>query len=122
MARIISDSTLNAALTHIQNNAESLILIDGAPADRAAALTNALATHAVTSGDFSLANGDFSGRKLVTAAQTGISVSDSGTYNHAVIVSSTEILAVLEADTPRALVNGDTVNLAAFDIEIGDPA
>lgn len=122
MARVIADSVLNAALSHIQNNVNQLVLIDTAPADRTAALASALATHTVGAGDCTIANGDFSGRKLTLAAQTGISVTDTGNYNHAVLLSATEILAILEADTTRALVNGDTVNLAAFDIEVGDPA
>ncbi|MCA9367030.1 hypothetical protein KC887_02055 [Candidatus Kaiserbacteria bacterium] len=119
MGKKLSDAVLDAACNHIKNNATSIILLDAEPATRAAAVSAALATIAVVSGDFTLADGDTSGRKVTVAAKSG-TASASGNHNHTAVISGTDLLAVTTSTTTKAINSGDTVNSSAFKLEIPD--
>lgn len=120
MGKKASDNVLDAACNHVKNNATNLILLDAEPADRAAALAGALVNIAVTGTDFTVANGDVSGRKVTVGAKSG-TASASGNHNHTAIISASDLLAVTTATATKAINSGDTVNSAAFDFEFGDP-
>lgn len=122
MGKKVSDAVLDAALGHIQSNVTAMVLTDAEPADRAAALAASLATITVTGGDITIANGDTSGRKITVAAKNGESVTADGTYNHMSLISGTDLLLVTTAQTSKALNNGDTVDVQAWDYEIADPS
>lgn len=121
MAKKVSDAVLDVALNHVKNNVTAMILTDAEPADRAAALAGALANITMAGTDITLANGDASGRKFTVASKTGESVSASGTYNHMCLISSSDLLVVSTATASKSLNNGDTVDVLAWDFELGDP-
>lgn len=81
-----------------------------------------LASVTMSSGDFTKADGDTSGRKLTVAAKTGVSVTASGTANHiALVTSSGTVVRCTTTCTSQALTSGNTVNIPSWKIEIGDP-
>ena len=77
----------------------------------------------ITSTDFTLADGDTSGRKVTVGAQSAVSVIRTGTANHVAIVGSTgSTLLLVTTATTQALTTGNTVNIPAFDFELRDVA
>lgn len=73
--------------------ATQLLACAGQPSDRADALTKALMTISVSSGDFTKANGDVSGRKVTVAQKSGV-FSASGTADHICLIDGTTLLDV----------------------------
>ena len=92
----------------------------GTPTD----LTNTLATHTMVAGDgngdYTIEDGDVSGRKVVVTAQDDISVTGTGTANHYVLSLAGTILATTTC-TAQTLTSGNTVDIPAIDLELTDP-
>lgn len=128
MAKFVSDTIIDQALTYLQNNADQLVLCSGQPADYSDATTdsgsggNALGETAIGSGDFTLANGDTSGRKVTIAAQTGITADVGALCDHIAIIDdgNTELLLVTTLSSNETLTQGNSYDTAAFDEEIQD--
>lgn len=81
-----------------------------------------LAQGTLTSGDFTKANGDTSGRKTTLAAKTGLSIHTTGTANHiATLDDATKALRDVTTCTSQALTSGGTVDTSAFKHEIAAP-
>lgn len=123
MAKFMDDAVLDAALNDIKNNCDSMILCAGQPASYAAAVgANALGDQAMAPGDFTLANGDTSGRKVTVSAKAGIPVDTAGTGDHVALVDvgNTRLIAVTTAPS-QAVSGGGNFDIAAFDFEIADP-
>lgn len=76
-------------------------------------------THTLTSGDFTKANGDTSGRKVTIAQQATLSIDVSGTATHVVINDGTDYYVT--TCTSQGLTSGGTVTIPAWDIEFADP-
>jgi hypothetical protein len=78
----------------------------------------------MNSGDFSISDGDVSGRKLTVAAKSGVNVDVTG--NPVVIalldVANSQVLYVTDEDSAQTIYSGNTVNFPAWDIELEDPA
>lgn len=82
----------------------------------------ALANVAVDSGDFTIANGDVSGRKVTVAQQTDIPIHTTGDADHVALVNDTEKDVPLITTAPsQTLTALGTVTTSAFDDEIEDP-
>jgi len=79
-----------------------------------------IAAHTLTSGDFTKANGDVSGRKLTVAAQNSLSIDASGSATHIAINNGVDYYVT--TCTSQALTSGGTVSVPAWDIEFADPA
>jgi hypothetical protein len=75
---------------------------------------------ATISGSYIKANGDTSGRKNTLPAQTGISISSSGTATHVVVSNNSSTMYLVTTCTSQALTSGGTVDTPAFDHEIAD--
>jgi hypothetical protein len=75
-------------------------------------------------GDFTLADGDVSGRKVTVAEQTGASVIASGTATHVVLATggATDLLRYVTTCTSQAVTSGNTANVGEWAIEIEDPS
>jgi aspartate oxidase len=73
-------------------------------------------------GDFTLADGDVSGRKLTVAAQSG-TASASGDADHIVLATggATDLLRYVTTNTLQTVTSGNQVNVGAWDIEFRDP-
>lgn len=122
MAKSVLDAVLDAAFSEISTNCNLMTACSAEPTTRTEAVTTyALADAVMSSGDFTTANGDTSGRKVTVAAQAGEAVDTSGTATHVALVDGTRLLYVTTC-TSQALTSGNTVDFSAWDIEILDPA
>lgn len=119
MGKKLSDAVLDAALNHIKDNATSVIFLDAEPATRAAAVSAALCTIPVVSGNFTLGDGTTNGRKVTVAALSGTGGA-TGNHNHTAVISGTDLLAVTTATETKTINNGDPVNSAAFALTLPD--
>lgn len=125
MAKIVHDDVLDGALNIIKNNATRICVCSTQPTTYTEAITTyKLAIKTITSADFTgPANGDTSGRKLTSNAQSGITVDASGTAAHiALCDSANSKLLYVTTCTSQALTAGNTTNIPAWDVEIADPA
>jgi len=124
MAKFIHDDVLNAALNYIKSNASKMYACSALPTTyNEATSTYALADVAVASGDFTLADGDASGRKVTVGAKSGVTVDTSGTITHIAIVDDTNSkLLLVTTVTSRAVLASDKIDIPAFDDEIADPS
>lgn len=126
MAKAAPDAMIDAALAYAAAS-DILTVCSSQPTTYAEATsTYKLADVALTpgdgNGDFTIANGDVSGRKLTVAAQSAVDIDSSGTALHvALCLSSDTTLRYVTTCTSQALVSGGTVDVPAFDIEIADP-
>ena len=128
MAKYTHDDVLDAALNYIADNADRVVVCSSQPANFAAVAAATLAAIPVTAGagngDFTLANGDTSGRKLTVAAQSESNGGDAdGTPNHYAIVDDTNSkLLYVTTCSGDDIVSGGDVSITAFDIELADPS
>lgn len=126
MAKWSNDSGLDAALDWFAD-CDELNVCSAQPTTYTEAITTySLADVAVTAGDgngdFTIANGDSSGRKLTVAAQSGVTVDTSGTATHIALTKSGDTtLRYVTTCTSQALTASNTVDLPAWDIELADP-
>lgn len=122
MAKSILAAVLDAALNYIKNNADEMNVCSTQPTTRTEAITTyMLADQAMVSGDYTLAAGDTSGRKVTAGAKTGITVDVSGTAAHIAHTSATELLWVTTC-TSQAINTGGTVDVPAHKLEINQPS
>lgn len=125
MVKWISDDVLDAALDEIALG-NIMTLCSAQPTTRTEAVTTyALADIALTpgdgNGDFTIANGDTSGRKVTVTAQSAVDVDANGTGTHVAICDATRLLLVTTCNSV-AVTTADQVNFPAFDAEIADPS
>ena len=122
MAKFASNDVLDGSL-NIVRAATRLVAVSGQPASYAAADAGRLAEAALTVGDFALAAGDISGRKVTIAAKSGLSVIAAGTADHvALLDAGTSRLLYVTTCPAQALPVGGTVSIAAWSVEVGAPA
>lgn len=123
MGKRIEDVVYDAALDKMAT-AVILRVLSGEPTDRADAITKTLGSVALTpgdgNGDFTIANGDVSGRKCTVSAQSDVPISVSGTANHLSLDDGTVLLGATTGSS-TAVTNGGTVDTSAFDLELADP-
>lgn len=121
MAKFTADIVLEQACNYIKNNVTEMYLCSSQPADRAAAISAALASKTgLSSSSFTgPADGDVSGRKITKNAETSISVTANGTVTHVALCTGTTLL-VVSTVTSQVLTSGNTVNTPAFDFEFED--
>ncbi|HYG66354.1 MAG TPA: hypothetical protein VD838_01795 [Anaeromyxobacteraceae bacterium] len=123
MALSIPDATLDGALDFVAENCDKVTLCEGQPTTyEEANVTNALASAAVDPSDFSKADGDVSGRKLVLAAQALGNAAASGDADHYALLdtAASAIRAVLPVPA-QAVTAGNPVTVGAVDVmEIAD--
>lgn len=121
MGKTVLDAVLDASHNEIKNNATLMIACSAEPTTRTEAVTTyALADVAVTGTDFTIANGDTSGRKCTVGAKNSVLIDTGGTATHVAIVDATRLLRVTTCDS-LVLVGGQNVNFPAWDFEIQDP-
>jgi hypothetical protein len=127
MAKFVNDSVMDAGLNSIKTTADKLILCVGQPTTYAQATTlvsgggKKVGEIAVDTNDFTLANGDTSGRKMTVAAQSNISITESGTVDHVALVDDGgSALLLVTTCAAQAVTAGNIANTAAFDEEIAD--
>jgi len=120
----IADYVLDAALTKLDTEADRIDITS----QEVTTYTEATSTYTLgnsTSLSFGAPqDGDTSGRKVTAAAITDGSVTGTGTATHFAItdVSATRLLATGSLTTSQGVTSGNTFTIAAFDVEIPDPA
>ena len=119
MAVSISDTWLDAIADAIIAGADRITVCAGAPANIAGITTNKLAQTTLAGGDFTKANGDVSGRKVVTALKADVDITTSGSADHIAIDDGTN-MAVFTV-TAKTLTSGDKVNIPALTMTVPDP-
>ncbi|WP_321397373.1 hypothetical protein [Emcibacter sp.] len=126
MAKKVDDSVLDAALNEIGNNCDLMTVCAGEPAGYAEANSggaNFLADAAMSVADFSLTDGDVSGRKISVASKSGILVDQGGIADHvALLDTANSRLLYVTTCTSLELVAGSELTFNGWDIEIADPA
>lgn len=127
MGLFCHDDILDLLLDGLANSGDRLCVCSTEPTTYTEATsTYKLAIHTLTAGDgngdWTIANGDASGRKLTLAEQAAISVDATGTAAHIAIADSgnSKLLFVLNC-TSQSLTQGNTVTVPTFDIEVADP-
>jgi len=126
MAKSINDTVLDAALDVIATASELTVCSAQPTTYTEAHTTYKLADVVLTpgdgNGDFTISNGDASGRKVRITQQSDIPIDSDGTATHiALTVTGTNTLLLVTTCTSQALVSGNTVTVPAFDDEIADP-
>lgn len=123
MPKFAHDDILDAGLLLIKNNVNKRIACSAYPTTYAEAnATYALADVAVSSSDFTIANGDTSGRKVTIAAKTGVTVDANGTVTHEALVDTVNSKLYYVTTTPSQGVSlGGTVDMGLWKDEIADP-
>ncbi|MBW1709927.1 MAG: hypothetical protein JRG97_13315 [Deltaproteobacteria bacterium] len=128
MGKTAHNDVLDAMLDYIADNGDILTACSTEPTTYAeATATYKLADTTLTkgdgNGDYTIAEGDASGRKLTVAEQANFDVDTSGTAQHVAICDSVNSkLLYVTTCTGQALTSGNKVTVPAFDIEIADPA
>ncbi|PCI33393.1 MAG: hypothetical protein COB54_03560 [Alphaproteobacteria bacterium] len=126
MAKKVADAVLDAALNEIKNKCTLMTTCAGEPLTFAAANVagaNFLADVAMAGADFTVANGEVSGRKVTIASKTGITVDNTGTADHVALLDTVNsVLLYVTTSTALGLTSGSTLTLGAWDIEIADPS
>lgn len=123
MAIFGADANPNAYLAKVATGTR-WTMCSAQPANFAGIAAVALADVAVTAGDgngdYTIADGDTSGRKLTFAQQDDVAVDSTGTATHLAIDDGTTLLFV--TTTPSTLLtSGNTVNFLAWTLEVRDP-
>lgn len=120
----IADYVLDAALTKLDTEANRVDITS----QEVTTYTEATSTYTLgnsTSVSFGAPqDGDTSGRKVTSAAISDGSVTGSGTASHYAITdtSNSRLLVTGSLTTSQSVTSGNTFTIAAFDVEIPDPA
>ena len=124
MGKATPDAVLDTMLDDVATSTR-LAVCSAEPANFAGIAAVLLASVAMTAGDgngdYTVANGDVSGRKLSVLQQTSISITATGTANHISLDNGSLLKYVTTCDA-QALTSGGTVTVPAWDIELADPA
>lgn len=127
MAIFVPDSTLDGFLDTIANNGDRVDICSTQPTNYTEAtstysLGNVVVTAGDGNGDWTIANGDTSGRKLTLSQQTGVSIDSTGTAEHLAITNGTDTLYAVFTITSQGVTSGNTATINAVDLEIADAA
>ncbi len=121
MPKFASNDVINGSLAVVAG-ATRMVALNGQPASYAAADAGKLVEVTLAAGDFTLAPGDLSGRKVSVAAKASLAVITAGTADHIALldVAGSRLLYVTTCPS-QALVSGGLVSIAGWSIEIGAP-
>ena len=121
MGKWVASDVLDGALQVI-SGATRMVALGGPAADFNAAMAGRLAEVSVMAGDFSIAPGDISGRKVSIAAKAGVSVTTAGTANHVALLDMVGGRLLYVTTCPdQPLTAGGDVNFDSWSVEIGAP-
>lgn len=121
MTKYVHDDVLDGAF-EVLDQGDLQVACSAFPATRAEAISFALAQAAMTPNtDYSVVNGDVSGRKCVMAAKANETVDVSGTATHVVIVDATRLLYVNEC-VSQVLTANNAVSFPSWGVELQDAA
>lgn len=119
MAKNMTNAMIDGGLTKMGTCTRITVLSAEPASITDITITYKLASTTLTSGDFTIADGDVSGRKSTVAQKTGVSITASGTATHVAIDDGTDW--IVTTCTSQALTSGGTVTIPAWKREIADP-
>jgi len=125
MAKATPDAVFDAMLAEIATGTV-MVVCNAQPTTWTELITTfALADVVMVAGhgnDYTIADGDVSGRKVTTAVKNGVNIDTTGTATHVGIgrTADTTLLYVTTC-TSQALTSGNPVNVPAWRIEVADP-
>lgn len=123
MAKTLDDSVIDGSLNIVKNGATQMCLCSAQPTTYAEATSTYMLVlkTGLTSGSFTgPVNGDSNGRKLTKTAESGVSVTNTGTATHIALCSGS-VLLLTDTITSQVVTAGNTANIAAYKYEIADP-
>ena len=121
MGKFANTDVLDGAL-NIVRTATKMVALSGQPATYAAADSAKLCEAVLAVGDYALAAGDVSGRKVTVAAKNNLAVIAAGTADHVALLDpATSRLLYVTTCPAQALAAGGTVSFAAWSVEVGAP-
>lgn len=122
MAKFVNDSSMDAALAWVRDNTTNVSICSAQPTTATeAATTYALGSVAYGTANWTIGNGDTSGRKI-TAGAVNVVVATSGTVSH-IAYYNTGTLVGVGTCAPTAVTSGGTFAIGAYDFnEIRDIA
>lgn len=121
MAKFASEFVLDGSLERVAG-ATRMVALAGQPASYAAADAGKLAEAAMTPGDFALAAGAVSGRRVSVAAKAGLPVLAAGIADHVALLDGVaERLLYVTTCPAQSLTPGSSVNIEGWQVEIGAP-
>lgn len=122
MGKSTHNDVIDAALAAIATATRLDVTSDtGTPANLTNTLANVTLTAGDGNGDYTIADGTTSGRKITVAEQADVSITGSGTAKHIVLSLGGTILLTTTC-TDQVLTSGGTVTIPAFVDEIADPS
>ena len=119
MAKLMTDAMIDGGLTAMSTCTRISVLSAEPASITDITTTYMLATTSLTGGDFTIADGDVSGRKDTVAQKAAISITNSGTATHVAIDDGTDY--IVTTCTSQALTAGGTVTIPTWKREIADP-
>ena len=126
MGKSQHDDVLDAMLDNIADNCDRLTVCSTEPTTFAEAnatykLADVTLTKGDGNGDYTIGDGDASGRKLTVAEQADIDVDTTGSAQHIALLDVTNSkLVYVTTCTAQGVTQGNTVTVPAFDIEVAD--
>jgi hypothetical protein len=121
MAKWVSANVLDGALS-VLAGATRMVAVAGQPADFMSAQAGALASVAMTGGDFALGAGVGQGRKVSIGGKPAVAVSAAGTADHVALLDDGGSRLLYVTTCPaQVLTAGGTVNFGSWSVEIGAP-
>lgn len=122
MAKFVRNTVLDLALNQIKNNDNRQVICSAQPTTYAELNTFKIAEVAMAAGDYTLGNGDVSGRKITIGAKSAITITTSGTGTHIGHGDSVgSNLDLVTTCTAQALNTGGTVDIPAYKYELNQP-
>ena len=127
MGKFVPDATLDRFLATIADDGLRVHICSTQPTTYTEAITTynlgtITTTAGAGNGDWTIGNGDTSGRKLTMVQQTGVSITASGDAQHIAITDATDTLYAVTTCTTQTVTSGNTATINAFDLEILDAA
>jgi len=120
MAKLLDNSVFDAALAKIATCVK-MTFCSSLPANKAGIAAVKLADVVLAPGDFTIADGTVSGRKVTIAAKAGLVPSANGTVTYVVFDDATTLLAATTA-TSQVVATTQVWDSPAIVIELTDPA
>lgn len=124
MGKAVHNDVLDAALDKIATCITQSVC-SAEPANfagiAAVKLADATLTAGDGNGDYTIGDGDTSGRKITIAQQADVPIDVSGDATHIAYDDGATLLYVTTCTT-QSLTSGGTVTVPAHDIEIADPS
>lgn len=127
MGKSVHDNVLDSALNYVKNNAHRISVCRLEPTTKALACQvmaggYCLAWTALVTANYTIGNGDTSGRKAAVAQKASVTVASTGTATHVAIFSvAGNLLLYVTTCATQVLTKGNTVTIPTWDIELRDP-